>query len=73
MEFDHHSTVHLGSVHVIDTLHIDQVLIILALNSKHLLVAILILLIIQMLMDWNVLKMVLILLLATECKLGALV
>ena len=73
MELDHHSTVHLCPIHIVNALHVDQVLIILALNTKHLLVTILILLIIQMLMDWNVLKMVLILLLAAQCKFSALV
>ena len=45
MELDHHSTVHLSPVHIVDALHIDQVLIILALNSKHLLVTIVLLII----------------------------
>lgn len=55
MEFYHHSTVHFGPVHIINALHVYQVLV-LALYAQHLLITILILaLIVQMLMNGNVL------------------
>ena len=70
MEFDHHGAVHFGPVHVVDTLHVHQVLVAAA-THHHLSASILTL--IQMLVYWYVLKMVLILLLAAESQLGALV
>ena len=78
MEFDHHGAVHFGAIHIVDALHADEILIVrLLLNVHHVLITICILIlsvtIIQMLVDRNVLEMVLILLLAAESKLGALV
>jgi len=69
VEFDHHCAVHFGPVHVVDALHVHQVLV--AATHHHLSASILTL--IQMLVYWYVLKMVLILLLAAESQLGALV
>lgn len=51
MELNHHCTIHFGPVHVVDALHVHQVLV-LALH-QHLSVSILPL--IQMLVNWNVL------------------
>lgn len=78
MELDHHRTIHLRSVHVIDTLHPDQVLLltVLTLYVHHILVARILMLsltIIQVLVDRNVLQVVLILLLAAESELGTLI
>ena len=78
MEFNHHSTVHFRTIHVIDALHSDKVLVVrLLLHVHHILVTVCILIlsltIIQVLMDRNVLKMVLVLLLAAECEFGALI
>jgi hypothetical protein len=57
VELDHHSAVHLGSVHIIDALHSDEVLLLttgLALDVHHVLVARILMLsltIIQVLMN----------------------
>lgn len=74
MELDHHGAIHLSPVHVVDALHVYQILV-LSLHSHHLLVSILILstLVIQMLVDWYVLQVVLVLLLAAEGQFRALV
>lgn len=77
MELDHHGAVHLRPVHVVDALHADQVLLVaLALDVHHVLVAgvlMLSLAVVQVLVDRDVLQMVLILFLAAERELGALV
>ena len=69
MKFDHHGTVHFGPIHVVDALHVHQVLILVL--HHHLPASILSL--IQMLVNRYVLKMVLVLLLAAEGQFGALV
>jgi len=69
VELDHHGAIHFCPVHIVYTLHIHQVLI--CALHHHLSVSILAL--IHMLMEWNVLKMVLVLLLAAESQLGALI
>jgi hypothetical protein len=82
VELNHHCTVHLGSIHIIYALHADQILVVilvtLLLHIHHVLVAanvvlVLSLTIIQMLMNRNILKMVLVLLLAAEGELRTLV
>ena len=50
MEFNHHGAVHFGPIHVVDALHVDHVLL-----HRDLAVSILITLIVEMLVDWNVL------------------
>ena len=69
MELDHHGAIHFGPVHIVYTLHIHQVLV----GALHYHLSVSILALIHMLMEWNVLKMVLVLLLAAESELGALV
>lgn len=77
MELDHHSAIHLGPVHVVDTIHSHQIArIVLSSNVHHVLVRVILILsltIIQMLMNRNVLEVVLVLLLATQGQLGALI
>ena len=76
VEFNHHGAIHFRSIHVVDALHAHKVLAV-VLHIHHILVAcILILLslaVVQMLMNRNVLKVVLILLLAAESQFSALV
>lgn len=73
MEFDHHGAVHFCSVHIVDALHVDEVLI-LACDAQHLLVAVLVGdLVVQVLVDRNVLEMVLVLFLAAQRQFRALV
>ena len=73
MEFDHHGAVHFCSVHIVDALHVDEVLV-LACYAQHLLVAVLVGdLVVQVLVDRNILEMVLVLLLAAQRQFRALV
>lgn len=65
MELDHHGAVHFGPIHVVYALHIHQVLVL----PLHHQLSVSILTLIQMLVDWNVLKMVLVLLLAAQGQL----
>lgn len=69
VELDHHGAIHFGPVHIVDTLHIHQVLV----CALHYHLSVSILALIHMLMERNVLKVVLVLLLAAESQLGALI
>ena len=68
MEFYHHSRIHFGSIHVVDALHVQHVLV-LALQPQHLLLLRDILitnLVIEMLVNRNVLQVVFVLFLAAQ-------
>lgn len=73
VELYHHGRVHFGPVHVVNALHVQEILV-LALDAEHWLVSILITqLVVQVLVNWNVLQMVLVLFLAAQSQLSALV
>ena len=78
MELDHHCTIHLCPVHVVDALHSHQVAVLagLHLHVHHVLVTRILvwsLAVVQVLMDRYILQMILVLFLAAESKLCAFV